>query len=94
MFYSRRVGGTPFAYHSVQSSLGNYEKIINNPTTTNLYNATKISGRTNNNFGVGLFNAIVAKSYAIIQNTETGTQRKILTNPLTNYNIAVLQKTT
>ncbi len=92
VFYSRRVGGTPFAYHSVQSSLGNYEKIINNPTTTNLYNATKISGRTNNNFGVGLFNAIVAKSYAIIQNTETGTQRKILTNPLTNYNIAVLQK--
>ncbi|MBK7224678.1 MAG: hypothetical protein IPH96_04340 [Saprospiraceae bacterium] len=64
------------------------KKIINNPTQQPIYNATKISGRTSNNFGVRLFNAIVVKSYAIIQNTEAGTQRKILTNPLTNYNMA------
>lgn len=91
LFYSRRVGGQPLLYYNVYEQTNEGEKIIKNPSQANLYNATKLSGRTSSNLGIGLFNAISGDTYATAQDS-IGTTRKILSSPLTNYNIAVLDQ--
>jgi hypothetical protein len=91
LFYSRRVGGRPLYYGEVQEGLGPDEELISNPVETQLYNATKISGRTPGGTGLGFFNAIAGREYAIIRNAD-GVHRKVETNPLTNYNVMVLDQ--
>ncbi|MCP9237819.1 DUF5916 domain-containing protein [Lewinella sp. JB7] len=86
LFYSRRVGGRNFYQNRVYDALKYGEEIINNPQRAKLYNATKISGRTAQGTGVGIFNAVEQESYATIRSTE-GEERQILTNPLTNYSV-------
>lgn len=92
IFYSRRVGGTPDGFWNVQDQLQTYEVIESNPAETQLYNATKISGRTNKNLGIGFFNAVAAPMYAIVKNTASNTTRKIQTSSLTNYNVTVISQ--
>ena len=91
LFYSRRIGGTPLHYGDVSGELDSSQHIINNPTETKLLNATKISGRNKHNLGIGFFNAITQPMYATIEN-DNGQKQKIETNPLTNYNIFVLDQ--
>ncbi|MBL0056078.1 MAG: carbohydrate binding family 9 domain-containing protein [Chitinophagaceae bacterium] len=94
LFYSRRVGASPGGSAGVLSTYGNqagYE-IIKNPGITRLYNATKFSGRTKKNLGIGIFNALSAPMNARIKNLSTGKDSTILTEPLTNYNIIVLDQ--
>ena len=94
LFYSRRIGDAPGQAAAVLKTYGdnpNY-KIIKNPGITRLYNATKFSGRTKGNLGIGIFNAVSASMYAKIQNLNTGNDSSILTEPLTNYNIIVLDQ--
>lgn len=88
-FFSRRVGGRPINFFRVKTEEG--EEIINNPQITQLYNATKISGRNSNGLGIGVFNAVAARTQATIQNSE-GDQRKVETAPLTNYNVVSLDQ--
>jgi hypothetical protein len=76
----------------VQSQLHANEVVKKNPSETQLYNATKISGRTDKKLGIGFLNAVAAPMYATVENTETGVQRKIQTAELTNYNITVLSQ--
>jgi hypothetical protein len=90
-FYSRRVGGTPLGYGEVEGQLQEGEKIVENPTTSRLVNASKISGRTQGGLGIGIFNAVSPNIYAKVENEE-GEQRKILTQPLSNYNILVFDQ--
>ncbi|MFI5172115.1 MAG: DUF5916 domain-containing protein [Chitinophagales bacterium] len=92
LFYSRRIGGTPALFYDVPYLLNENEEIIDNPNETSLINATKFSGRTNGNLGIGIFNAIAAQEFAIIKDTLTGEQREILTTPLTNYNMVVFEQ--
>jgi len=87
LFYSRRIGGTPLNYGDPYDDLADAEKVTINPTETKLLNATKISGRTKNNTGLGIFNAIVGESFATIEDTLTGKTREVKTNSRTNYNI-------
>lgn len=91
LFYSRRVGGTPKKYYSVTNELNENEKIISNPSTSQLINASKVSGRTRKGLGVGIFNATTGNTYAIAENNN-GEQRNILTDPVTNYNVFVLDQ--
>ncbi|MDO9001803.1 MAG: DUF5916 domain-containing protein [Bacteroidota bacterium] len=91
LFYSRRVGGTPLDYYNVTSQLKDGERIIKNPSQTQLLNATKLSGRTQSKLGIGVFNAVANNSYAVLQDT-LGDRRSVLTSPLTNYNIVVLDQ--
>ncbi|MGB3154813.1 MAG: DUF5916 domain-containing protein, partial [Chitinophagaceae bacterium] len=92
LFYSRRVGGTPLHYYDVYNQLGANETIISNPQAAKLVNATKISGRLQGGLGVGLFNAVSARTFALVED-DNKVQRKIETSPLTNYNILVLDQT-
>jgi hypothetical protein len=89
IFYSRRIGGQPDGYNF---STNKNEIIKNNPSETQLYNATKISGRTSGNLGVGFLNAVTAPMYATIENTETGKTHTVQTAALTNYNVFVLNQ--
>jgi len=91
IFYSRRIGGIPEGYYSVSSKLEDGETVINNPRDATLYNATKVSGRTANGLGIGFLNSISKNTYATILKSD-GTERKILTEPLTNYNLIVFDK--
>ncbi|MCX6270104.1 MAG: DUF5916 domain-containing protein [Bacteroidetes bacterium] len=91
LFYSRRIGKCPSGYYMVQDQLKEGERIIENPANTRLLNAVKISGRNNSGLGIGLFNAVTDNMYAIVEDNE-GRERKILTEPLTNYNILVFDQ--
>lgn len=92
LFYSRRIGGEPIGYYDVYNQVGASEKILTNPQKSQLYNATKITGRTKSDLGIGFFNGITAPTYATIRDTATDVQRRILTQPLTNYNEVVLDQ--
>ena len=88
LFYSRRIGGAP----TLAPDLNSDEEIIENPTITNLLNATKISGRTSKGLGIGFLNAITENTYATIKNTTTNQNRKELIEPFTNFNVFVLDQ--
>lgn len=55
-----------------------------------LYNASKISGRTKNGLGIGIFNAVAAEKSSI--HNIGGEEIENVELPLTNYNIAVFDK--
>ena len=93
LFYSRRVGGTPIHKFDINSQLGPNDEIIANPSETKLANATKLSGRNQKGLGLGLFNAVTKPMYATAQNKIDGTQYKLQTSTLTNYNILVADQT-
>lgn len=89
LFFSRRVGDRPFR------SVGNIdstESIVENPSQSQLLNAAKVSGRNKNGLGVGFFNAVENREKAVIENNENGSKREVLVNPLTNYNVLVLDQ--
>lgn len=96
LFYSRRVGREPAGYQAVADSFGtdninNYD-ILQNPSLTRLYNAIKFSGRTKNNLGIGVFNAIARSERARLRNVIDGKDSSITTEELTNYNVFVLDQ--
>jgi hypothetical protein len=92
IFYSRRVGGIPGGYFKARSwAENNQYTLLKNPTSTQLYNGIKFSGRTNKNLGIGVFNAVTAPMYAEAKN-ERGEIQKFETEPLANFNILVLDQ--
>ncbi|RYY20150.1 MAG: hypothetical protein EOO36_04095 [Cytophagaceae bacterium] len=92
LFYSRRVGAQPLGFGTAAGQLGKGEVVYQDPGVTRLLNATKVSGRTSKGLGIGVFNAVSAASYAVVQDSLGEHQRNILTQPLTNYNIVVLDQ--
>ncbi len=91
LFYSRRIGRTPNGFYDVENQMDSTETLLSNPSITQLINSTKISGRTNKGLGIGLFNAVTSSMYAEVEDAD-GAVRQIKTEPLTNYNIAVLDQ--
>ncbi|HNP49258.1 MAG TPA: DUF5916 domain-containing protein [Bacteroidia bacterium] len=91
LFYSRRIGKTPTFFYSVMDSLKEGETIEDNPSQVKLINSFKISGRSNSGLGFGLFNALTNSMYAELQAAD-GSKRRVLTEPLTNYNVLVLDQ--
>lgn len=91
VLYSRRIGGPPVRHDSVENQLIEGEKIVSNPTETNMINASKLSGRTKRGLGIGLFNAMTDAAYATVEDT-LGKKRTILTQPFTNYNMVVFDQ--
>jgi len=95
IFYSRRVGSTPIRHGMIEDEdediLRPGDQVKSNPSETQLYNATKVTGQTINGVGLGFFNAITAPVRASIEDS-LGNERELLTNPLTNYNLVVVSK--
>lgn len=92
LFFSRRIGDTPVGFNDAQRQLLDNEVILENPEITDLLNALKISGRTSKNLGIGFFNAVTSETLAVIEDTIAGRTREIVTEPLANYNILVLDQ--
>ena len=92
LFYSRRIGGRPIHFGDAYSNLAPTETVVKNPTQSKLVNATKISGRTQKGLGIGILNAVTKTQFAIIEDANKNT-RKLITDPLTNYNVFVLDQT-
>jgi hypothetical protein len=88
LLYSRRIGGEPTTVPNTTDD----EEITNYPSTVNLLNAVKISGRTEKGLGVGFLNAVTEKTQATIFNNDTQEVRKEVIEPLTNYNMIVLDQ--
>lgn len=91
-FYSRRVGFNLVERNNLSDQLNSSEIIINNPNTAPLINASKISGRGKNGLGIGFFNAISSEQYATARDTINSMDREILTSPLSNYNVFVVDQ--
>ena len=94
LFYSRRIGGVPGGYSAVKNTVAADPdlKMVENPSVTQLYNAIKFSGRTKEKLGIGFLNAVAAPMYATVLDNSNNEKTKILTSPLTNYNIIVLDQ--
>lgn len=88
LLYSRRIGGSPSTY--LYSSDENI--VASNPSTVNLINAIKVSGRTSKGLGIGVLNAVTEKTYGTLRNTQTNETKEVVVEPLTNYNILVLDQ--
>lgn len=88
LFYSRRVGQS-FGQVSYDSER---ERVLTHPTGANLINAVKLSGRNKKGLGIGFFNGLTAKTFATVENTETGERRKVQVDPLTNFNMVVVDQ--
>lgn len=90
LFYSRRIGAVPSGYYAAQGDTS--YAVIKNPSVTQLYNAIKLSGRTQKKLGIGVFNAVTAPMHATLRNKTSGVDSTLETEPLTNYNLIVLDQ--
>ena len=88
LLYTRRIGGLP----STIPVTAENEEITELPGKVNLINAVKVSGRTAKGLGIGVMNAITERTYATIRNTTTNEYRNVLVEPVTNYNVLVLDQ--
>ncbi len=97
-FYSRRVGNAPTGIN-----LEDNEKYTDFPNKVDMLNAIKISGRTKKGLGIGVFNAITKKTKTTIEKTvqelndigdlvDLTTTREEVVEPLSNYNVLVLDQ--
>ncbi len=92
IFYSRRMGSSPKFSDRADDALTENEIIDFSPSETQLVNATKVSGRTQKGWGLGMLNSMSLPSYSTLKDTMTGERRRILVQPLTNYNLSVVDK--
>lgn len=95
LLYTRRIGAAPIFNPQLEEN----ETITEFPSTVNLLNAVKISGRNSDGLGIGFLNAITEKTDVIIKKTTTNNANEIVTeerketvSPLTNYNVTVLDQ--
>ncbi|MEI6124137.1 MAG: DUF5916 domain-containing protein [Bacteroidota bacterium] len=91
LFYTRRIGREPDGFYTIFDSLDTDENVVKNPQQAKLINAIKFSGRNKNGTAIGIFNAITNNMYASVKDSLEN-KRKILTEPLTNYNIFVFDQ--
>lgn len=88
LFYSRRIGGAP---QNITNASLNEEGFTVKQEFTRLLNATKVSGRTSKNLGIGVLNAVTDENFAT-RTDSLGREEQVLTEPFTNYNVLVLDQ--
>ncbi|TJY37802.1 DUF5916 domain-containing protein [Pontimicrobium aquaticum] len=88
LFFSRRIGSNPTG----EATLNEDEEIIDDTNNVKVLNAVKLSGRTKNGLGIGVFNAITKKANATIRDTISGELREQVIEPVANYNILVVDQ--
>lgn len=92
LFFSRRIGNRPVEYSDVYDDLDDNEEVTDNPTEVDVINATKVTGRTKKGLGIAILNAVTKETKATIQNIETEDKRTVITEPLANYNVMVIDQ--
>ncbi|MCF8322708.1 MAG: carbohydrate binding family 9 domain-containing protein [Flavobacterium sp.] len=89
LFYSRRIGGSPSTVPEFDDTV---EDVAKYPSSVDLINAVKVSGRTEKGLGIGVLNAVTEKTLATISKKSNNETREVVVEPLTNYNIFVLDQ--
>lgn len=93
IFYSRRIGATPKNFYEVEDyAIETKAELIENPATTQLINATKISGKTESGTNIGFLNAMSQCTRATLKDSATGEKDHFTTQPFTNYNVSVIEQ--
>jgi hypothetical protein len=87
LFYSRRIGRSPQV-----GVPGTYE-YSEVPRNTRLLGAAKITGRTGGGWQLGALEAVTAREVAQVQAAD-GTRDQVVVEPLTNYSMARVRRTT
>lgn len=82
-FYSRRIGAAPPI-----SPDGAYVDV---PSSTTIYSAAKLTGKTRDGWSVGLLDAVTGEETAIVDDG-MGMRTKPIVSPLTNYAIARVKR--
>ncbi len=89
LFYSRRVGSA----YGLSGELRPHEVLAANmPQQAPMLNATKFSGRTEGGTGVGIFNSLTNRTLVTARDTLTDRQREVQADPLTNFNVMVVDQ--
>ncbi len=94
LFFSRRIGSRPVGYGKVWEYLSENPDfdVIDNPSEVDVINAVKVTGRTQKGLGLAFLNAVTKKTEATVKNTVTDEEIKIVTEPLANYNVMVVDQ--
>ncbi|MFT4612495.1 MAG: hypothetical protein ACJA1H_001837 [Glaciecola sp.] len=87
LFFSRRIGNAPSGNVDLEDN-----ETLDSPNEVKVLNALKISGRTKDGWGIGVFNAITETTKGRITNEDTGETREEVVEPFANYNIVVVDK--
>ena len=88
LFFSRRVGSAPIGSVELEDD----EALINRPNEVELINAIKMSGRLKSGLGIGVFNAVTESTKATVVDTLENMQRQVEVEPISNYNILVVDQ--
>lgn len=83
LFYTRRIGAAPHGEPDAD--------FIEQPTSTTIYGATKISGKTRSGWSLGILNAVTAEEDAVFIDG-AGAEKTQVVEPLTNYAVAKLKR--
>jgi hypothetical protein len=75
--YSRRIGRAPQGYADARSGF------VDQPSSTTILGATKLTGRTAGGWSVGLLDAVTAREFATVDSA--GVRFRDEVEPLTNY---------
>ncbi len=94
LFFSRRIGNRPVGHAEVEELVEESETlvIVDNPTEVDVLNAIKVTGRTKKGLGIAVLNAITKKTEATIRDSLSGEKYNIVTEPLDNYNVLVVDQ--
>lgn len=83
LFYSRRIGAAPHG-----DADGDY---VDAPTSTTIYGATKLSGKTRSGWSLGVLDAVTAEERAAFVNAD-GQRGSQIVEPLTNFAVGKLKR--
>ena len=84
LFYSRRIGRTP------QGSVPDNADFSSYPSGTHILGAAKLTGKTGDNWNIGIIQALTQREYAQYQ--MNGVKSQIEVEPFTYYGVARVQK--
>jgi len=85
LFYTRRIGAPP------HDTGGDYAPYYDEDTSTQIYGAAKVSGKTAGGVSVGAMTALTSKEESRLQD-DAGEQSTIVIEPLTSYSVLRLRK--
>jgi len=91
LFFSRRIGNAPVGSDDIYDNYDE-DEILDNPNEVKVLNAVKVTGRSKKGLGLGILNAVTEETFATLVDTITGEKSKIKTEPLTNYNVMVIDQ--
>lgn len=81
LFYSRRIGHAPTFTPALSSG-----QTLEMPSSTNILNAIKVTGKTKDGFSLGIVNGMTQQEFATVKDASGST--KYAVEPFTNYFVA------